>query len=254
MDNEKLLNKRWKYTEECLNKHLSEYKKLNAKTQDKIQDIFNNVKFTFNDLNKPITKAQKNKFLRVIEEWKDKKILIGYLEYKVKTLISQNIITNGELLDILIYGALCEERIELEKKENDLFINIGNNLYNQAIEEIKITKPKYKHLSITWEYIYSLLIIPNTKGYQWKAYIEAMALSNSQEITRQAIIFLQQNKDLDINDDIFQNILRKQQNKYLSINDDIDFLKIADIISWQANTPLTVAEILKNVIKINFSK
>ena len=65
-----------------------------------------------------------------------------------------------------------------------------------------------------------MLCLPNVKGSSWITYIEALALTYSQEIKRQSILHLQQKKELNINDDIFQNIIRKQNNKYLSVNDD----------------------------------
>ena len=90
--------------------------------------------------------------------------------------------------------------------------------HNQGIEEIKPKKKKKR--SLTWEYIWSLLTLPNIKGDKWTTYIEAIVLTYSQEIKRQAMIHLQQNRELDIYDNAFQNIIKKQQNKYLSINSD----------------------------------
>lgn len=218
MTNEQILENRWKYTNLRLNTYLKTYRKLNLRTQDKIQDIFDSISYEFLDLNKPITKIQRDKFLRKVEEWKESNILKGYLEYRVNYLLSKRQITNDELLDILLLGIFVEERNNLSKQEQNLFLDIGTNLYEQGIDEIKPSKAK--KLSITWEFIYSLLCLPNSKGIKWDIFIESLMLTNSQEIKRMVINCMQQNKELNINDKVFQDTLRKQQNRYLSIKDD----------------------------------
>lgn len=218
MDNNTILTKRWKYTDNKLKEYLRLYKKINSRTKDDIQNIFNEINYSYIDLNKPISIIQRKKLLRIIEEWKESNLLTGYFEYKVNELIKKRNITNEEMLDILIWGAYIKERNKLDKYEQILFTEVGQDLYNQGIEEIK--PKKRKKWSLTWDYIWLLLCLPNTKGNKWIDYVEALALSNAQEIKKQTMIHLQQNKKLDIDDDIFKNIITKQNNRYLSINND----------------------------------
>lgn len=217
MDNNTILTNRWKYTDNKLKEYLKVYKRVNTRTQDSVQDIFNSINFGYLDLTKPITTAQRKKLLRVIDEWKENGLLNGYFKYKVDELVKKRYITNEEMLDILLWGAYVKERSQLDEYEKVLFTEIGQDLYNQGVKEIK--PKKKKKWSLTWTYIWSLLCLPNAKGSKWIEYIEALALTNAQEIQRQAKINLQQNKKLNINDPIFQNILKRQRNKYLSIND-----------------------------------
>lgn len=218
MDNETILNNRWEYTNNKLKEYLKIYKKINLNTQDDIQDIFNSISYSYIDLNKPISTIQRKKFNRIIDEWEESGLLNGYFKYRIEEMINKRYITNEEMLDILLWGAFINERNRLNKYEKQLFIDIGNSLYKQGIDEIK--PKKNKKWSLTWEYIWSLLTLPNIKGDKWTTYIEAIALTYSQELKKQAIISLQQNKKLNITDDTFQNIIKKQQNKYLSINKD----------------------------------
>lgn len=218
MDNKTILNNRWNYTDLKLKDYLRIYKKTNLKTQDNIQDIFNGIDFNYMDLNKPISNNQRKKLSRVVDEWKQLELLKGYFEYKVIELLNKRYITNQELLSILLWGAFVKERSQLDEYEEVLFTEIGQDLYKQGIDEIKPTKKK--KWSLTWEYIWSMLCLPNVKGSSWITYIEALALTNAQEIERQTIIQLQQNKKPNIEDDVFKNILKKQQNRYISINDD----------------------------------
>lgn len=218
MDNKTILNNRWNYTDLKLKDYLRIYKKTNLKTQDNIQDIFNGIDFNYMDLNKPISNNQRKKLSRVVDEWKQLELLKGYFEYKVIEILNKRYITNQELLSILLWGAFVKERSQLDEYEEVLFTEIGQDLYKQGIDEIKPTKKK--KWSLTWEYIWSMLCLPNVKGSSWITYIEALALTNAQEIERQTIIQLQQNKKPNIEDDVFKNILKKQQNRYISINDD----------------------------------
>ena len=218
MDNKTILNNRWNYTDLKLKDYLRIYKKTNLKTQDNIQDIFNGIDFNYMDLNKPISNNQRKKLSRVVDEWKQLELLKGYFEYKVIEILNKRYITNQELLSILLWGAFVKERSQLDEYEEVLFTEIGQDLYKQGIDEIKPTKKK--KWSLTWEYIWSMLCSPNVKGSSWITYIEALALTNAQEIERQTIIQLQQNKKPNIEDDVFKNILKKQQNRYISINDD----------------------------------
>lgn len=218
MDNKTILNTRWNYTDLKLKDYLRIYKKINLKTQDNIQDIFNGIDFNFMNLNKPISNNQRKKLSRVVDEWKQLELLKGYFEYKVIEILNKRYITNQEMLSILLWGAFVKERNQLDEYEEVLFTEIGQDLYKQGIDEIKPTKKK--KWSLTWEYIWSMLCLPNVKGSSWITYIEALALTNAQEIERQTIIQLQQNKKPNIEDDVFKNILKKQQNRYISINDD----------------------------------
>lgn len=218
MDNKTILNNRWNYTDLKLKDYLRIYKKTNLKTQDNIQDIFNGIDFNYMDLNKPISNNQRKKLSRVVDEWKRLELLKGYFEYKVIEILNKRYITNQEMLSILLWGAFVKERSQLDEYEEVLFTEIGQDLYKQGIDEIKPTKKK--KWSLTWEYIWSMLCLPNVKGSSWITYIEALALTNAQEIERQTIIQLQQNKKPNIEDDVFKNILKKQQNRYISINDD----------------------------------
>lgn len=218
MDNKTILNNRWNYTDLKLKDYLRIYKKTNLKTQDNIQDIFNGIDFNYMNLNKPISNNQRKKLSRVVDEWKQLELLKGYFEYKVIEILNKRYITNQEMLSILLWGAFVKERSQLDEYEEVLFTEIGQDLYKQGIDEIKPTKKK--KWSLTWEYIWSMLCLPNVKGSSWITYIEALALTNAQEIERQTIIQLQQNKKPNIEDDVFKNILKKQQNRYISINDD----------------------------------
>lgn len=216
MDNESIIKDRWKFTDLKLNEYLKQYRKINRKTQDRLQDVFNGININFANINKPISKAERERFKRIIEEWEKDKILTGYFKYCVDDLINKKNISYKNIIDMLIWAVYKKERSEIDEYENILFVEVSQNLYNQGIKEINPTRKQT--WSPTWEYIWVLLCLPNVKGIAWKDYVEALSLTYAQEIQRQTAIYIQQNKKLDINDKVFQNIINKQRNKYININ------------------------------------
>ena len=61
---------------------------------------------------------------------------------------------------------------------------------------------------------------PNVKGYIFEQYIQATIQFNVQQIYRQMTIDLQQQNDIDITNDIYQNLIKRQSNSKLNINGD----------------------------------
>ena len=214
--NESIIKDRWKFTDLKLNEYLKQYRKINRKTQDRLQDVFNGINIDYLNINKPVPKYEREKFKRNVEEWNKDKILTGYFKYCVDDLLNKKNISYKNIIDMLIWAVYKKERSEIDEYENILFVEVSQNLYNQGIKEINPTRKQT--WSPTWEYIWALLCLPNVKGIAWKDYVEALSLTYAQEIQRQTAIYIQQNKKLDINDKVFQNIINKQRNKYININ------------------------------------
>lgn len=66
----------------------------------------------------------------------------------------------------------------------------------------------------------ALLDLPNYSEFTWKQYIEVAIQYNVQQIYRQVILNIQQQKELEINSSEFQNIIKRQNNQKLNINGD----------------------------------
>lgn len=70
-----------------------------------------------------------------------------------------------------------------------------------------------------WALFLALLNQPNAKGYVFEQYIQATIQFNAQQIYRQMTIDLQQQKQPDITNDIYQNLIKRQNNSRLNIKD-----------------------------------
>ena len=64
----------------------------------------------------------------------------------------------------------------------------------------------------------ALLDQPNYSGLTWKQYIEATMQYNTQQIYKQVILNIQQQKELEIDSSEFQTIINRQNNQRLNIN------------------------------------
>lgn len=138
-----------------------------------------------------------------------------------KKIYSRTRVKNSEILELLIYSAYIEEQSKLEESELNIFKDVASFYYEQGQEEVNQTLPKKKQVSVIPDAIFlTLLDMPNSKGYTWKQYIEAIIKYNADQIYRQCVINIQQNKENKIDDDIFQNLIKKQQNAKLCINED----------------------------------
>lgn len=214
MSNEEILNQRWTKTDKTLSKYLKRFNDLGKETIDDLIDMFDTLDITYNDLNKPISKTEKRKLDRKIQEWKKKGLLTGYFEYLVN---SKTKITYADLLEILIYSIYVNQEEKTKEISQEVFTIVAEDVYSQALNELppKI-KPK-KRFSLTWEFIWSLLWIP-TYNKSWDSYLQLLTLTNEQEMYKQVLAIIQQNKSL--KEDKLKDIVKKQINRIISINDE----------------------------------
>lgn len=126
-------------------------------------------------------------------------------------------VRNSEILELLIYSAYIEEQSQLDEFEQSTFKEVVTYYYQEGQKEVNKTKEPSMIPEII---LATILSMPNAKGYIWKDYKEAITKYNSEQIYRQATIDLQQQKELDIANDIYQNLIKRQNNSRLNINGD----------------------------------
>lgn len=124
---------------------------------------------------------------------------------------------NSEILEILIYGVYIEEQSKLEQYEKKIMYEDTNYYYQEGQKEVN-NKKKPSILEMVL-FLY-LLDQPNSSGFNWQQYIEIMLQNNAQQLYRQVLINMQQQKELEIENNEFQRILKQQNNQKLCINGD----------------------------------
>lgn len=177
--------------------------------------------FNQSDLYEIANSKIKNSINSYIEEMKDKGLLTGYFGMLAKNIYGRMRVKNSEILELLIYGAYIEEQSKLEESELNIFKDVVSFYYEEGQREVNQTLSKKKQVSVIPDAIFlALLDMPNSKGYIWKQYVEAIIKYNADQVFRQCVINIQQDKENNVDDDIFQNIIKKQQNAKLCVNQD----------------------------------
>lgn len=212
---------RWKTTDEMLKQMLKKYNRLNKKTQDDIQDIFDSYNFNNDNLFNIANEKTKSKVNRIIDDYVEDNEIDTYTKYRINKIYGKSRVKNNDILDFLIFFCFLKERNKLSNYEKKMFQELANIEYRKAQDEVyNLRNERKKSETLKNSKINEIISKPNPKGYIWYDYIMATILYNSNQIYRQALIDIQQNKTLDIASDIYQNLLKAQRNKYLSIKDD----------------------------------
>lgn len=207
----------WSYHDEKMKSLKQTYNKVSKQTQNRLQEIFDSFNITFDTLYNIADTKSKRKIDTYIEEWKDKGLLQGYFGMLANNIYRRTRVKNSEILELLIYSAYIEEQNKLQETELNTFKDVANYYYQESRKEVN----KKKKASIIPDAIFlALLAMPNVKGWTYDMYIQTMLKYNADQIYRQVLINLQQQKELEIDSDAFQNIIKKQQNTRLTVNGD----------------------------------
>lgn len=212
----------WNYHDKQMIKLKQLYTRTSKQTQNKLQEIIDTFKFNFDTLYNIADTKTKNRVNTYIEEWKDKGLLTGYFGTLAKNIYNRTRVKNSEILELLIYGAYIEEQSKLKEQELNIMYDDVNYYYQEGQREVNNTLPKKqrKPLNILkWAFFLALLDQPNAKGYVYEQYIEATIKYNADQIYRQMTIDFQQQRQPDITNDIYQNLIRRQGNSKLNIKD-----------------------------------
>lgn len=181
--------------------------KINLIAQDKIQAIFNEVKVLDRQLSKEEIKALK----RYIEEHKGVKN--PYVLFVISKTLKQKNIYHRDLLYIKLLLEYNTQYKEYDKHYLDSFNAIINSGYDNALRDIKEKECKSK----LW-LLLPLALKKVQAGYIYEDYINARIKYDTEQIYKQTLINIQQEKELNINNYEFKKIIDSQNRLNLNIN------------------------------------
>ena len=193
------------------------YNKTSKQTQNRLQELFDTFNFTTENIYDIADNKIKKRINTYIEQWKEQKQLTGYFGVLANNIYRKTRVKNSEILELLIYSAYIEEQNKLEEQEKQIMYEDANHYYQEGIKEVE---KKKKSSVIPMALFLALLDQPNYSGLTWKQYIEATIQYNTQQIYKQAILNIQQQKNLEIDSSEFQTIINRQNNQRLNINND----------------------------------
>ena len=199
-------------------RHLKQlYNKTSKQTQNRLQEIFDTFNLTSENIYNIADNKTKKRINIYIESWKEQGLLTGYFGMLANNIYKRTRVKNSEILELLIYSAYIEEQNKLEEQEKQIMYEDANYYYEHSQQEVN---KKKKPSILTMALFLTLLDQPNYSGFNWKQYIEATMQYNTQQIYKQAILNMQQQKDLEIDSSEFQTIINRQNNQKLNINND----------------------------------
>lgn len=209
----------WNYHDTKMQELKQLYNKTSKQTQNKLQEIFDTFNFTTENIYNIADNKTKKRINTYIEQWKEQGLLKNnnYFTVLANNIYKRTRVKNSEILELLIYSSYIEEQNKLEEKEKQIMYENANYYYQEGIKEVE---KKKKSSVIPMALFLALLDQPNYSGFNWKQYIEATIQYNAQQIYKQLIINIQQQKNLEIDSDEFQTIINRQNNQKLNINND----------------------------------
>lgn len=193
------------------------YQKANKQNQNRLQELLDTFNFNADTLYNICSKKDKERINSYIEIWKENGLLIGLFGLLAQAIYRRTRVKNSEILELLIYSAYMEEQSKIQKQEQQIMYEDVNYYYQQGQKQTK----KKKEISILTMALFLYLLEQSLyNGYNFKQNTELMIRYSVEQIYKQCLINIQQQKENDIDDPIFQNIIRRQQNAKLCINGD----------------------------------
>lgn len=209
----------WKQHDNYMRQLKQLYNKTSKQTQNRLQELFDTFDFTSENIYNIANNKTKKRINTYIEQWKEQGLLKNnnYFTVLANNIYKRTRVKNSEILELLIYSAYIEEQSKLEEPEKQIMYKDTNYYYEQGQKEVnKKKKPSILAMAL----FLALLDQPNYSGFNWKQYIEATIQYNTQQIYKQVILNMQQQKDLEIDSSEFQPIINRQNNQKLNINND----------------------------------
>nr|DAI88297.1 MAG TPA: VIP2 [Caudoviricetes sp.] len=216
----------WKQHDDYMKQLKQLYNKTSKQTQNRLQELFDTFNFTTENIYNIADNKIKKRINTYIEQWKEQKLLTGYFGVLANNIYKRARVKNSEILELLIYSAYIEEQSKLEEQEKQIMYEDANYYYERGQQEVN---KKKKSSVIPMALFLALLDQPNYSGFNWRQYIEVTIQYNAQQIYKQVILNIQQQRDLEIDSSEFQIIINRQNNQKLNINGD----KISGAVDMQ---------------------
>ena len=207
----------WKVHDNYMRQLKQLYNKTSKQTQNRLQEIFDTFNFTTENIYNIADNKTKKRINTYIEQWKEQGLLKNnsYFTVLANNIYKRTRVKNSEILELLVYSSYVEEQNKLEEQEKQIMYEDANYYYEQGQQEVN---KKKKPLILTMSLFLALLDQPNYSGFNWKQYIEATMQYNTQQLYKQAILNMQQQKGLEIDSNEFQTIINRQNNQKLNVN------------------------------------
>lgn len=205
----------WNYVDKILNQYLLTYKRKQNDLKDSIQSIFD-MGFNYKELTRYLKNNDLSRFKRYLQKNEQYMSESNYALYMAKKYINKSKITYKEMLEVILLVEYAKFQYELADDRFDTFYNISEEVVNEEIEKVESMGYKRKHLKWTPFILTSLLLTPNNLGNTWQEYVAGIVIYNAEEVYKQALIDLRQDKPLNVNRNEYREIFKRQQKREIN--------------------------------------
>ena len=224
MNNQQIINQRWKKAESLYRSKLPEIRALYNEIGDEAIDEINSLGITFENLNKIVPENTRRQVKRKIEAWKKEGIVKGYFAFMIASLTRY---TYAKVFEILLYGHYYSKAQQINSISNEIFRETVQNCYDQANKDLKQETKKLK-----WAVILPMLMISDY-NMSYESYLTALSQTSAQETYRRIIELLKMKAKITLND--LKQLLLKQVNRILNVNKDKYSGAIVDVSRQAGN-------------------
>lgn len=199
----------WDYVDNELKTYNKEYDKINRETLDEFQNILDKDV----DLDEYATKSDLNRLQREITT--NYEYLSEYGKYEARKRLKRTRMKYSDWFWFYFFMIYSLQAYQLAKIEDIIFNNVVKETYNREIKDLsKVIKPKKGSINVD-----KLVKQPNSKGYVWSEYKDAMTLYNTNELHSMVIQNKRANKPLNVDNREFKKLFDKQKHRMISINE-----------------------------------
>ena len=234
----------WNYVDKELSKYNKEYDKINRKTMDEFQNIFDNNK----DLDEDATKSDLNRLQRAINE--NYEFMSAYGQYEARRYLKRCRIKYRDWFWFYFFMIYSMQAYTLAKAEDIIFKNIVYTTYNNEFKSLsKIMTPKKMNVLTLYS---GLINKTNSKGYIWGEYKDAQTLYNTNELYNTFVMQKRSNKPLNVDEVAFRKLFDKQKHRLISIKDGRTSGSMDNMLIYLANETKIETYIFNDVKKCRF--
>lgn len=211
----------WNYVDSELKEYLKKHKTNDRELEYRIQNVFN-MGFKFSSLYDYANTKVLKQFKTRIRLFKENYTKNDYVSYMVNKYQNRTHVKNNEILRIM----LLMEYAEVYQKNFDnqlvMFNQISKEITKQTVAEVESLmkvkqkrrfKRKFKRHPFVYEHIFLLhfLAMPNNLGATWDEYIASIVDYNSNQVYKQAVIDLREDK-LQVHPDMIEKQTKRDIN------------------------------------------
>lgn len=223
MNNHKILKQRWDNIDKNILSFMKKNKQINKNMYKRLQNIFDSIKFKYNELNDYASISYKARLKVAINDLKAEYKLSGYVGYTLKEMISKKKLTNRDVLNSLILIEYYRQYSQQKTIEMRLFKEVVTYTYKTTQQEvIKEEKKKPRLLTVPEAYLLQLIGMAGFNGYKWYSYRDGVISYNANKLYEKVLVQLQQETEINVYSDDIMNLLNKQERAYINKKDGRD--------------------------------